>query len=664
MSDRRPGQRLRTMTTSRQLFLSMSLVAVLVGGLCAVVGVGSISRNVRGEAERQLRADIRTAWSVYDRRLSEVETVVRFLTTASRVLAVFEGGPLEVGRERMESARLAHQLDTLILVDVEGRVLVRSRPLASRGDSLAELAPVKAALAGREVQGTVLVDSEFLARESPELAERAYQPLRPTPLARPTEQKASEEGMLLVAAAPLQSPDGRVLGAILGGVLLNRNFALVDAIKNIVFRDVRYRGQDAGNVTIFLADTRIATNVVDASGERALGTRVSSQVSDRLLREGEPWIDRAFVVNDWYLTVYEPIRDLSDRVIGVLYVGLLERRYTDVRNRLVHELLLITGLGFVGAVFLASFLAGRLTQPLRGLVEGTRQVAEGQLDRSVSVTTKNLELAELASSFDRMVTSLRQKDQQVRVKQQELEETNQELATVNRNYMEMLGFVSHELKNPLASAIMNACALRDGLLGELNDKQKPAAVALTRTLDNFLAMVKNYLDLSRIEKGELAARKHPVSLAEVLAPVLEVLERQALSKGMHVELAIPEGLEVLADGDLLTIVFDDLLNNAIKYGRQGGGVRVEVCEEPDGHVFSVWNEGQGIPADQLGRLFHKFQRLQTSASTTGRGTGLGLFIVREIVEKHGGRVWAESDEGQWARFSFTLPVEAGQEGLS
>jgi len=658
MSQLRVGQPRKspaTMTMRRQLFLVVSLVVVLVGGLCAVVGVGFISRNVRGEAERQLRADIRTAWSVYDGRLSEVETVVKFLTTAQRVMGVFTDGSFQAGRERMEPTRLAHELDLLTLVDTDGRVLIRSHAPQNQGDSLAELAPVRAALAGHQVRGTILMPPELLARDSAELVERAYQPLRPTPRARPTDREACREGMLLVAAAPVRASDGRLLGAILGGVLLNRDFGLVDTIKDTVFRDVRYEGKDAGNVTIFLGDTRVTTNVVDADGNRALGTRVSEEVSDGVLTRGEPWMGRAFVVNDWYLTVYEPIRDLDSRVIGMLYVGLLERRFTDIRDQLVRSLLVVTGLGVLGALFLTSFLAWRLTRPLRGLVTATHGVAAGRLDVPVAVATTNVELAELSDSFERMVGSLREKDAQVTAKQTELEQTNQELAALNRNYMEMLGFVSHELKNPLASAILNAYALRDGLLGPLTEAQQQATAALARVLGNFQGMIKNYLDLSRIEKGELEARKRTVRLTEVIEPVVETLHRQAESRRMSIEVAVPRDAEVWADGDLLTVVFDNLLANAIKYGREGGCIRVEAEVGDEGSTCSVWNEGEGIPADKLEELFAKFQRLQTAASGTGRGTGLGLFIVKEVVEKHGGRVWAESEEGRWARFVFTLP---------
>jgi len=120
-----------------------------------------------------------------------------------------------------------------------------------------------------------------------------------------------------------------------GGVLLSRNYEIVDRIKNIVFKDAKYKGKEIGTATIFLGDLRISTNVMDKEGNRAIGTRVSAEVHDQVLERGLPWIQRAFVVDDWYITAYEPIRDIQDRIVGILYVGLLESRYAVMKERLI-----------------------------------------------------------------------------------------------------------------------------------------------------------------------------------------------------------------------------------------------------------------------------------------------------------------------------------------
>jgi signal transduction histidine kinase len=120
----------------------------------------------------------------------------------------------------------------------------------------------------------------------------------------------------------------------------------------------------------------------------------------------------------------------------------------------------------------------------------------------------------------------------------------------------------------------------------------------------------------------------------------------------------PETLPVAGDPALLRIVYKNLVGNALKYGREGGCFRLGCAREDASLRLEVWNEGRGLSREQLSRLFGKFVRFHDERDTDRKGTGLGLFITKEIVEKHGGRIWAESQEGQWIRFLFTLPVDS------
>ena len=203
---------------------------------------------------------------------------------------------------------------------------------------------------------------------------------------------------------------------------------------------------------------------------------------------------------------------------------------------------------------------------------------------------------------------------------------------------------------------MGLYTVKDGYLGDLSPEQRKALEAVARSLDYFQDLIKKYLSLSRIERGALEVRKVPLALRpEVVDPAVEALRRELEEKGMAVEVRIPPGMRVVADRDLLRIVYDNLLSNAIKYGKEGGRIVLEARESDDEVVLSVWNEGPGIPRDKLPLLFQKFSRLDVPSHAKKRGTGLGLFICKEIVERHGGRIWAESEEGKWAKFSFTLP---------
>jgi signal transduction histidine kinase len=206
--------------------------------------------------------------------------------------------------------------------------------------------------------------------------------------------------------------------------------------------------------------------------------------------------------------------------------------------------------------------------------------------------------------------------------------------------------------------MMSLYTVKDGYLGEVTPAQKRSLESVAQSLDYFQDMVKNYLDLSRLEKGELEVKKTQVSLnSQVVVPVLEGLERGFQERQMVVENRISEDMLLNADSNLLRIVYDNLLSNAIKYGQEGGAVVLD-AQRSDGQVtLSVRNDSEGIPPEKMSLLFKKFSRLGSPEHASKKGTGLGLYICREIIEKQGGEIWADSKMGEWVRFSFTLPNE-------
>jgi signal transduction histidine kinase len=231
-----------------------------------------------------------------------------------------------------------------------------------------------------------------------------------------------------------------------------------------------------------------------------------------------------------------------------------------------------------------------------------------------------------------------------------------ERETTSLNYLDLLGFVAHELKSPLAAAVMSVYMVKDGYLGPISPALARALETAGQSLEYFQDMIRNYLDLSRLEKGELRANQTYFPLqSRVVQPVLAELERPLERRQMVVEDRIPPGKVVYADANLLRIVYENLLSNAVKYGRQGGTILLEAGEKDSKQVLSVQNDGPGIALDEVPRLFQRFSRIHHDEHSTVRGTGLGLYICKEIVEKHGGRIDVQSELDHWVRFTFTLP---------
>ena len=237
-----------------------------------------------------------------------------------------------------------------------------------------------------------------------------------------------------------------------------------------------------------------------------------------------------------------------------------------------------------------------------------------------------------------------------------LNEANERISRLNRRYLEMLSFVTHELKSPIANSYMSANALRQGVFGELAREQSLMVQAICRNLEQSMEMIKHYLDLSRIEKDELPVQPRPTRIMdEIVQPVIEGLGGTIMERRVSICVDVPPDLQWDLDPELFRSVFGNLVNNALKYGDESGRIRITVADLGDRCRMEVWNSGAGISEEDRGRLFRKFERLHTSRHTSTRGTGLGLFITKTVVERHGGRIWVESREGEWTAFIIELP---------
>jgi two-component system NtrC family sensor kinase len=641
--------------TLRSKLVFSFLLVVLAGGLAStIIGTRMVGNTIIAEAQNKVRHDMASAWMVYQEKLNRIKDVLHLTAKRDLLIRSLVGGQVEVLRRELERVRIEYGLDVLTITDGKGVVLNRARPPYQAGDFQGNDELVRRALKKEIVASTEIVPQGELAKEGPELVRQAYMEFIPTPMAKARPETKETAGMMLKAAVPILDINDNVLGTLYGGSLLNRNYEIVDKIKDIVFKGERYKGIDTGTATIFQWDLRISTNVKDKSGLRAIGTRGAKDVYDQVLENGQAWVDRAFVVNDWYIAAYEPIRNLKGEIIGVLYVGTLEEPYTDIRKNVIFSFFGIGFLGLVLVLFLAYFITRSITRPIDELMKATEVIAGGDFSHEVSIQSKD-EVGHLAASFNRMTGTLK-------ATMDELYVVNTKLQDLNRHYLEMLGFVTHELMQPLGVLKGYLIMLYDESLGSLiTSKQKQAVSTMLRNVNALVNMIQKYLQLGRIESGKMEVNKTRIPVfTEALYPILEDEKQQIDARKMEVVLENEKEfrkVEAVADPILLRIVFSNLVGNALKYGREGAKIWCGFKEEPGQILFYVKNEGRGIPGDKLTKVFEKFSRLEGELERRQRGTGLGLFNAKEIVEKHGGKIWAESEEGKWANFLFTLPKE-------
>lgn len=569
-----------------------------------------IRNEIVKKAQQQMTQNIKAARLIYEGKIGAMGRSLGFVTI----------------EEDLCEVRRKADLDYIHLVEKSDFDLIRS--------DIAEIAS-----RGYAKGGTRIISKEEIQEMDKELLIREEIKVIDTPRSRPKDLDSLENLMALEYARPLYDDKGEISAVLYGGTIINKNYELVDRIKEIVFEDDLYRSKPVGTVTIFQGDVRVATNVLDKEGARAIGTRLSKKVYDNVLIKNEMWLDRAFVVDEWYLTAYEPIENVKGDVIGVLYAGMLEQPFTDMTRNVFLIFILITATAVFLALVMSIALTGKITHPVRHVLDGIDKISSGDLQHRVRTDTALKELNHLALSFNGMAESLDKKNSQL------LAVTHKREA-LNKRYLDLIGFVSHELKGILASTVLNAYSVRDGFLGMVNFKQQKALDSITRNLDHLDATVKNFLNLSRIEKGELDLSRRPVPVKkEIFDAAVETFQKQMEEKNISVINKIDPDLILNVDRDLLQVVANNLISNAVKYGYENGLIKLASSIENSRVKLLVYNSGRRISEEECKTLFDRFIRLDSPETKKAKGTGLGLFITKEIVETHGGSITVEPTEG-------------------
>lgn len=605
-----------------------------------------INQNTIRDAQHRVEVAIRWAREAFNQKNRDAHQVLA-VVAQNELLRDFLENPRDpkltaAVQEKFNNFRLQHHMDILNIVSADGTVLLRTRPPFERGDDISDNPFIRHVLLnGKSIEGAIVLSRSALVREGESLLERAV------------DATGEPTGMFTGTAVPVMR-GGKLIGIISSGTLVNGNNDLIDTIRDAVSYGDYYKGRSVGTATIFMGDKRIATNVVGNKAGRATGTAASAEVADMVLLRGQSWAGRAWVVDAWYLSYYEPIRDPDNNLIGMLYVGELEEKYRDIRFKAVASVVSVIFIAMLFSIVVFILIARSILDPVGKLRDVTGRLIKGE--RSARVTERfGGELGDLTRSFNNMADDIERHTAEIERKQRELAALNNELEMTNRNYIDMLGFISHELKNPLASAVLSLHTVKDGYLGELSDKQKRGLESVAESLDYFKELIRSYLDLSKLEKGDYVINRRNTALkAMVIDPAMNGLAEEIRKHHLTLDIGVHDDTMVDADPDLLRIVYDNLIGNAVKYGREGGVIRLREKVRDGRQVFSVYNEGAGIPREKMDMLFKKFSRIYSQENAGKRGSGLGLYACREIIQKHGGKIWAESEPGKWVEFSFEI----------
>ncbi len=624
------------------LLIAFALIAVVT----FVVEIWTTSTIVNSYMERaendRVARDMNLASAYYDRSLVQLNGAATRLANqpalAQQITAARTSDPAV--RDDLEH-RMADELNTIyppstsfiLIVDGDSSLVAAYALIDGReqrlptGGNWRDFPILSAVLTDQQSRAaTEIVDQALLDRIG--LAELALIPLKDTPKANPEpfDPREGTAGLAQIACAPIVGAEGAVAGAVLAGHLFNNDFTLVDRIQAVAGVDT---------ATIFFGDLRVSTNVREDS-ERAIGTRVSQTVFDTVLVEGKPFTGIAYVVNEWFITRYIPLRNHLDQVVGSLYVGARRASFIELQRTLRNRIMLVALVATIPVMLLALPVARLITHPLEEMARASRQVAQG--NTQIRIPNRGVgEVAVLGKAFNTMLAEL--ETAQAKLINQE------KLASMGQ----LAAGVAHQLNNPLGTILLFSDIVLQDLPEDTQVRKDVKMIA--QEAQRAKEIVRALLNFAR--QQEVLAQ--PTALDVMLHEMIERARQQpAFTRIQIVERVAPDLPQLEADSVQLSNVFANLMDNAADAMPEGGTLTIQADPSPDRQsvIMHVQDTGCGIPAEDIKQVFSPF----FSTKPLGQGTGLGLSIAYGIVKMHQGTIQVKSKVGEGTTFTITLPI--------
>ena len=437
---------------------------------------------------------------------------------------------------------------------------------------------------------------------------------------------ATLEGPMLTIAAPVFNRNNDIIQVLSAEVSLS---AIVRSIESASLGASGY---------VLLFDNRGSLVAYGGREEVLGGTDLSgSSRVDRVLR-GQ--VLDALEPEDRYESLFGslPVVGAGKKIPQIGWVVLAEwpivdadALILDIRNQVV--LLIIFSV--IAVILLASFFATRLVRPIRALKRGARAIERGDFSKRVTITT-NDELEELGHAFNKMAKGLKR-----------LSELRDEFVFI----------AAHELRSPVTVIKSYLSMTLEGDAGPISKEAKNFLEKTQKANDRLNRLVSDLLEVARSEAGRIVIETAPLTIEEPTRATLQELKTLAKEKSISLDYTVSKNLpNVLGDSDRIKEILVNLMGNAIKYTQEGGKIRVFHEVRGGNLITHIEDNGFGIAKKDQNKMFQKFYRVQTEQTRDITGTGLGLFIVKQLVEKMRGKIWFISEKGKGSTFSFSLPL--------
>jgi signal transduction histidine kinase len=329
-----------------------------------------------------------------------------------------------------------------------------------------------------------------------------------------------------------------------------------------------------------------------------------------------------------------PVYAEENNIIGIVYLA-TPLPPANLPSNIILQLIGAVAIAALLAGTAGAFLSRRIALPLEGLVRAASAVAEGDLSQRVPTDSNILELHSLGEAFNNMTSNLLQSDQAKKA---------------------FVADVTHELRTPLTVINGTIETLEDGALDDIKGRG-PLLASMQQETNRLIRLVNDLLVLTRAEAGALNLNIESIDLVELTHARCEGLSTLAVPRRVVLQVKGKDQAIVRGDGDRLSQVLDNLLDNAIRHAPDGSTVTVNIGREENEISCAVSDRGSGIPAQHLPLIFERFYRVDSSRARHTGGTGLGLAIVHSLVSAQGGRIAIDSVEGLGTTITFWLPAD-------
>lgn len=627
------------------------------------------------QLSHRLHTDINVAKSSFTRQENKYLQAITQLAESHAFYMAMRDSDKNRLKDQLQVLKVTEGLDFVHVVNVKGKWLFDDAVFSGEVKPSPLIQDV--VHSGLPRVGLELYSSAYLTRERHGLAEKAR---IVTQQSADDKQTADVEHRALVMRAvyPIKNNRGQTVALLEGGVLLNDNAKLIDAIHELVYGPGTLPEGGNGLISVILGDVRIATNLAMQSQNRGqvLGSTVPRQVQQTVIKQNKSWVGEVNTPDGVYLSAYQPLHDYQDNVIGMLEAGYL---VSPLRQAYQHDVLLFGVLLLLIVIFtavLAILGARRIFKPIERIAEVIRAQEEGNDMRIGNIRSRD-EIGAVAERFDHMLDLLHERNAQIRraadYLEQQVDERTRELRMKNiylENTIELLNKtrkqlvmsekfaalgeltagVAHEINNPTAVILGNM----DILIEELGEATSPVETEVSLIYEQ-VYRIRNIMDkllkYSRASPSTLNLQMLDVN--KLIEDTTLLVRHEAERKQADIVTNFDIRCRVKIDAQELQQVLINLLMNAIHAIGQNGKIDISTHQLKDGDVsILISDNGEGIEPDDIDKIFDPFY-----STKHNQGTGLGLSVSYGLVNRYGGSLEVSSTPGEGTIFCVQLRRE-------